>query len=91
MKRRWVSAGVRALGLPGDWLTQLEKDARANRVHGDGSFCYLPQTVVVNDVVIELVTTLFDKRIKQGNINAHNGDVSFCLRSEWNEDENPLD
>jgi hypothetical protein len=43
-----------------------------------------------DDKMAELVGILFKKRLKQTNINAKAGDISFNLRSEWNEKENPL-
>ena len=43
-----------------------------------------------DDKMTELVGVLFKKRLKQANINAKPGDISFNLPSEWNERENPL-
>jgi hypothetical protein len=68
-------------------------DGSARLVGGDTSlsFGFGDMTPMgKDDKMVELVGILFKKRLKQANINAKAGDISFNLRSEWNEKENPL-
>jgi hypothetical protein len=43
-----------------------------------------------DEAIEEIVGVLFKKPVRQPNIKAKRGDTSFQLRSEWNEDENPV-
>lgn len=88
---RWCSKGFLSLGLPQQVIDKIERLARQRRVHGAGSFCYVPVGVMAGGVSLEFVVCFFDKAMNQRNIQARPGDVSICLREEWNEHDNPIE
>jgi hypothetical protein len=92
MNRRHVSTGVRKLNLPTEALDELERLARTKRAFGSGTFSYQSLSVLIPSIgqAAEIVACVFDKPLRQSNIVAKPGDVSLCLRSEWNEMENSL-
>lgn len=85
------SEGFRELNLPSDVVRAIVGDAQQQRVHGPGAFSYVPVAIQMHGTITELVVVLFDKAVKQENIQARPGDICIQLRSEWNEDENPIE
>jgi hypothetical protein len=75
------------------FIILVAPDGPPRLVGGDTSlsFGFGDMTLIgQDDKMVELVGILFKKRLKQANINAKPGDISFNLRSEWDEKENPL-
>lgn len=87
-----------------DELLEELKEIRERGERG-GKFLYMP-FLLVNGVhvpsgsmmafgrgvdLIELVGTFTLKSYRIGGKRIEKGDTTFCLRSEWNEQDNPLD
>jgi hypothetical protein len=75
------------------FIVLVPPDGPPRLIGGDTSLSFgLGDVTLIgkDDKMVELVGILFKKRLKQTNINAKAGDISFNLRSEWNENENPL-
>jgi hypothetical protein len=86
------SDGFKSLNLPNGVVQQIATHAKRQRVYGKGSFCYLPMDIHCPDGSrASIVVAMFDKAVRQENIQANPGDESFSLRAEWNVKENPLD
>ena len=91
MSRYLKSKGFRALNLPPAVVDEIAKAARSNRVFGRGKFCYIPFDIVIPGAGRKsIVVSIFDQPVQQRNIQAEPGDVAFCLREEWNVEDNPL-
>jgi hypothetical protein len=90
-----------------DMCSQLRQEVRRHKRHrtflymrfvllvppgGPPQLAPVGLTMIAQDVeIIELVGTLFLRRLRQSNIHADPGDITFNLRSDWNEGENPVD
>lgn len=91
--KRILTDNVRRLNLPSGAFAgmcdELYRELR-DTTEKHGSFLYLPMMVMNGGRSIELVGAIILKRMRLGDFKAEKGDLVFWLRSEWNEDENPL-
>ena len=101
MSRRKIlqTTAFAAIGLPQTVQQQIVDTAvaeKARQSRGTGRFFYLPMDINQGETCIKIIACVFTRA---GNLTSASGqvvpiqvgDVSLMLRSEWNEDKNPLD
>jgi hypothetical protein len=88
--RLHFSHQVNALSLAPEFMGELVNMAKESRAYVAESFRYVPVKTLAQTGNTDFVVMLFDKECKLGDTVYLPGDFTIRLRSEWNEQENPL-
>jgi hypothetical protein len=88
----YLSEGFKKLALPQSVTAQIVSALLSQKQHGDpGKFFYVPMDIQKPEGgKVSIIAVQFLQPVTQDNIQAQPGDVSICLQSEWNVDENPI-